>query len=76
MKRMKLNYKNDKTFKEDLKSIFWIVDLEIYVKELLSIIMEAYNQITKYFDEDILLSDINIFAHSRKDFLKKIEYSI
>lgn len=59
MKRMKLNYKNDKTFKEGFEEFILNCKARNLREGTIKHYLESYRQIIKYLDEDLLLSDIN-----------------
>lgn len=58
MKKIKMNYKNDKTFKDGFEEFILNCRSRNLREGTIKHYLESYRQIVKYFDEDILLSDI------------------
>lgn len=71
MKKLKMNYRNDKTFNEGFEEYILNCRSRNLREGTIKHYIESYKQIIKYFDESILLSDINkkIFG----EFIIKIE---
>lgn len=59
MKRIKLSYKNDKTFKDGFEEFILNCRARNLREGTIKHYREAYIQIIKYLNEDLLLSDIN-----------------
>lgn len=59
MKKLKMNYKNDKTFKDGFEEFILNCRSRNLREGTIKHYLESYRQIVKYFDEDILLSDIS-----------------
>ncbi|MBE6071081.1 MAG: phage integrase family protein [Clostridium butyricum] len=59
MKRMKLTYKNDKTFEEGFEEFILNCKARNLREGTIKHYTESYRQIIKYLDEDLLLSEIN-----------------
>lgn len=59
MKKMKLNYKNDKTFKDGFNEFILSCNARNLREGTIIHYEEAYRQIIKYFDEDMQISDIS-----------------
>lgn len=59
MKRMKLNYKNDKTFKEGFEEFILNCRARNLREGTIKHYTESYRQIIRYLDENLLLADIN-----------------
>lgn len=70
MKRMKLNYNNDKTFKDGFEEFILNCRSRNLREETIKHYENAYRQIIKYFDETTLLADIS------KKVLKKQQNNI
>lgn len=58
-KKLKMNYKNDKTFNDGFEEFILNCRSRNLREGTIKHYQESYNQIIKYFDEDILLSDIS-----------------
>ncbi|MBY6948377.1 tyrosine-type recombinase/integrase [Clostridium botulinum] len=58
MKKIRMNYKNDKTFKDGFEEFILNCRSRNLRDGTIKHYQESYRQIVKYFDEDILLSDI------------------
>lgn len=69
MKKMQMNYRNDKTFKDGFNEFILNCKARNLREGTIKHYEEAYKQIIKYFDEDILLSDIS--NKSFNDFILK-----
>lgn len=59
MKKLKMNYKNDKTFKNGFEEFIMNCRSRNLRDGTIKHYLESYRQIVKYFDEDTLLSDID-----------------
>lgn len=59
MKKLKMNYKNDKTFEDGFQEFILYCKSRNLREGTIKHYIESYKQITRYFDEGIFLSDIN-----------------